>query len=211
MKRSNFKVLFVVYDNDSYTSMFPMGVGYLAASCRATGYDVTIYYQDVYHYPDEHLTRYLDKNAFDVVGIGACGGYYQYRKVGSLCKAVRASKRDVFLVLGGHLVSPDPEYFLKKFQCDAVVIGEGERTIVDLLDALSNDRPLMAVNGIAYIENGGGYQNGRQAAYRRGRQHFDARLRPVSYRLLCDDASAECAPQRPCYAYAVGEGMYVQM
>jgi len=85
------KILLVVYDNDSYISQFPLGIAYLASACRDAGYDVSIYNQDVYHYPDEHLTDYLNNNKFDVVGIGACGGYYQYQKVKCLCNAVKAA------------------------------------------------------------------------------------------------------------------------
>jgi radical SAM superfamily enzyme YgiQ (UPF0313 family) len=151
------KVLLVVYDNDSHISPFPIGIAYLASACRDAGYSVTVYNQDVYHYPDNHLTQYLNENKFDVVGMGACGGYYQYKKIKSLCNAVKASANDTVLVLGGHLVSPDPEFFLQSFNCDVISIGEGEETFVDLLDALSSGNTLRNVKGIAYFDKGGVY------------------------------------------------------
>ena len=148
------RVLFVAYDNDSYISWFPQSLGYLAAVCRNAGHEVVIYNQDVYHWTDEHLTSYLDQEKFDVVGMGSCGGYYQYRKILNLCEAVNQSKQRPFLILGEHMVSPEPEYFLRKTGADAIVIGEGEVTIVELLEVLQNKKPLDTVNGIAFLRDG---------------------------------------------------------
>ena len=148
------KILLVVYDNESCVSWFPQGIAYIAAACRNKGHEVKIYSQDIYHWTDEHLTKYLDNEHFDVVGVGACGGYYQYRKVKKLSEAINASKRRPVYLLGGHLPSPEPEFFLKKMNADIVAIGEGEITVVELLDAIAYKKSLSLVNGIAYIENG---------------------------------------------------------
>jgi radical SAM superfamily enzyme YgiQ (UPF0313 family) len=148
------KILLIVYDNDSQISFFPVGTAYIAAACLNAGHLVTIYNQDVYHYTEEHLKEFLKKNDFDVIGIGACGGYYQYRKVKQLTDAIKeANLAKGFVVLGAHLVSPEPEYFLRKFYCHAICIGEGEETIVDLIDALDKNRPLNQVKGIAFLDH----------------------------------------------------------
>jgi anaerobic magnesium-protoporphyrin IX monomethyl ester cyclase len=147
-------ILLIAYDNDSYISWFSPGLGYIAAVCRKAGHTVTIYNQDVYHWPEEHLVDFLENNKFDVVGLGACGGYYQYRKALKIAEAVNQSKNRPFFVLGGHLASPEPEFFLQKTMADAIVIGEGEVTMLELLTALQNKTGLQDVNGIAYIENG---------------------------------------------------------
>ena len=150
------KVLLVVYDNNSYISWFPQGIAYIAATLEKEGHEVTIYNQDVYHYPEEHLTKYLDENYFDVVGAGSCGGYYQYRKILSISQAVNASKNRPFYILGGHLVSPEPEYFLRKTKADVIAIGEGEETVAELVSYLADSRNKSKkdIKGIAYLENG---------------------------------------------------------
>lgn len=147
-------ILLIAYDNDSYISWFSPGLGYIAAVCRKAGHKVTIYNQDVYHWSEEHLVGFLNNNKFDVVGLGACGGYYQYRKALKIAEAINQSKNHPFFVLGGHLASPEPEFFLQKTMADAIVIGEGEVTMLELLTALQNKTGLQDVNGIAYIENG---------------------------------------------------------
>ncbi len=149
------KILLVAYDNDSHVSYFPLGIGYIAAVCREAGHEVRIYNQDVYHWPEEHLTNLLDNEHFDVVGLGVIGGYYQYRKLLKISAAINQSKERPFYVLGGHGPSPEPEYFLKKSGANVVVIGEGETTMVDLLAALQENKSLATVEGIAYIDRGG--------------------------------------------------------
>lgn len=131
------KILMVVYDNDSYMSSFPMGLAYLAAAARNAGHEVSVYQQDIYHWPDEHLTDYLDHHEFDVVEVSVIGGYYQQRKLLSLSKAINASQnRSHFkYTIGGHGPAADPEYFLRKTKADVVGIGEGEITFVELMEA----------------------------------------------------------------------------
>ncbi|BBB91701.1 MAG TPA: radical SAM protein [Methylomusa anaerophila] len=147
------KLLLIAYDNDSYISWFPQGLAYIAAVCKQQGHEVRIYSQDIFHWPESHLINLLNEEHFDVVGIGACGGYYQYRKILALSNAVNSTKNRPFFILGGHLVSPEPEYFLKKTKADAIVIGEGETTIIELLDQLQAKKDFSSVNGIAYMSD----------------------------------------------------------
>ncbi len=144
------RILLVVYDNDSYIHWFPQGLAYIVAVVKKDGYDVEIYNQDKFHYPDEHLTEYLDKNKFDIVGVSVIAGYYQYKKLLKISEAINKSKNRPFYIIGGHGPSPEPEFFLKKTQADVAVIGEGEITIVELLDAIANHKPFSTIKGIAF-------------------------------------------------------------
>lgn len=149
------RVLLVVYDNQSYIHMFPQGIAYLASAIREAGHSVTIYNQDVHHYPNEHLTNYLDTiEKFDVVGVGVIGGYYQYKKLLEISRSINASsRRPRYYILGGHGPTPEPEYFLSKTGADIVVMGEGEETIVELLSRIDNRKSYSDVRGIAYVFN----------------------------------------------------------
>ena len=150
----------VVYDNDSYISWFPQGLAYLASAARNAGHEVTVYQQDIYHWPDSHLTNYLNKNYFDVVEVSTIGGYYQYHKLLLLSEAINASnnRAEFKYTIGGHGPASDPEYFLRKTGADVVGIGEGEITFVELLDAFAGKRTVESVDGIAYLDKtGGGY------------------------------------------------------
>ncbi|HHT9158248.1 MAG TPA: B12-binding domain-containing radical SAM protein [Candidatus Brocadiaceae bacterium] len=157
------KILLIAYDNDSYISVFPLGLAYIASACRNAGHEVRIYNQDVYHWPESHLIDLLDREYFDVVGVGVIGGYYQYKKLLKISEAINSSKNRPFYVIGGHGPSPEPEYFLEKTKADAVVIGEGEVTMIELLKALENRKELASIAGVAFMENGKCIQTPRRA------------------------------------------------
>jgi len=142
------KVLLVIYDNNSYIHYFPQGMAAIAAILRKNGHDVEIYNQDMHHYPESHLTKHLDENEYDVVGLSFIAGYYQYRKALEIANAINKSKHRPYFIVGGHGATPEPEYFMNRLECDAIVMGEGEETIIELLDS----RPSIPDNviGIAW-------------------------------------------------------------
>jgi len=158
------KVLLVVYDNESYIHWFPQGLGYIAAALRQAGHTVKVYNQDMHHYPPAHLTALLDSEAFDAVGVGVIAGYFQYRQLLAISEAINRSRQRPFFIIGGHGPSPEPAYFLRKTGADAVVMGEGEQTIVELLDAIGAQRRLAQVKGIAYRIADAVYVNARRKA-----------------------------------------------
>ena len=155
--------MLIVPDNGSYISTFPLGIAYIAAALRDNGHEITIYNQDVYHYTEDHLLEYLNNNKFDVVGTGTCGGYYQYRKMLKISYTInRVHDKPVFIV-GGHLVTPEPEYFIDKLKADFIVLGEGEETMQELLLRIENGEPVEHVRGIAYKTKDGAFrQNERR-------------------------------------------------
>ena len=144
------RVLLINYDNESLVQWFPQGIAYIAGTLLEYGHDVEIYAQDIHHYPEEHLTNKLDNEHYDVVGLSFIGGYYEYKKALKISQAVNNSKQRPFYIIGGFGPSPAPNYFLKKTGADALVKGEGERTIIDLLNHLKEKKDLKHVLGIAY-------------------------------------------------------------
>ncbi len=144
------RALLVIYDNDSYIHWFPQGLAYIASALQREGVAVEIYNQDIHHFPEEHLTEHLDRNHYDLVGLSFVAGYYQYRKTLKISAAINRAKNRPFFVIGGHGPSPEPEFFLQRTGADAVVIGEGEETVGDLVRTLAARRSLAQVPGIAF-------------------------------------------------------------
>lgn len=146
------RILLIVYDNESYIHYFPVGLAYVAAVLKREGHQVDIYNQDKEHFPDEHLTYFLDNYHYDIIGISVIGGYYQYRKLLGLSRSINNSKDRPYYIIGGHGPSPEPEYFLKKTQADAIVMGEGEGTILELVKAVAAKNSLNGLQGVAFRE-----------------------------------------------------------
>lgn len=149
------RALLVVYDNGGYTHNFPQGLGYVAAILEQEGCEVTVWNQDMHHFPDDELTHFLDRNEpFDMIGVSVIAGYYQYRRLLGLSQAInRAKRRPKWYVIGGYGPTPEPEYFLRRTEADIVVLGEGEETLVDLIQVFRGQRQINDVLGIAYRDS----------------------------------------------------------
>jgi radical SAM superfamily enzyme YgiQ (UPF0313 family) len=130
------KVLLVVPDNESYIHYFPLGLAYIASILRNAGHNVSIYSQDLNHWNEEHLTKIIEKHNFDIVATGSVAGYYPYKKLLKISKAINdCSNRNKFkYIIGGHMVSAAPDYFLYVMGADNIIVGEGENSILKALE-----------------------------------------------------------------------------
>ncbi len=127
-------VLLISYDNGSHIPYFPMNLFYLAGALKHAKHTVGIWFQDIHHGGEEALTEILDKNPFNVVGLGFVAGYYPYGKAKKISEAINKSKRrkEINYCLGGHGPGGSPEFFIRKMEADTVVIGDGENAILEI-------------------------------------------------------------------------------
>jgi len=146
---ANCRVLFIVHDLYQEDNHFPLGVGYMAAILKKNNVDVKIYCQDIFHYTNEELAKFLSKNKFDLIGVGFLAARFKETMI-DLCDTINKYKKNAWLVLGGHGPTPIPEYTLNKTKADVVVMGEAEETIVELLRCKANKGDISKIKGIAY-------------------------------------------------------------
>jgi radical SAM superfamily enzyme YgiQ (UPF0313 family) len=95
------------------------------------------------------VEKFLDENRFDLACISSFASY-NYTQVLRLAGAVKERYR-IPVIAGGILADLHFDLLLKKNVIDYCVIGEGERTIVDLLRNFGSPEK---VNGISYRKNG---------------------------------------------------------
>lgn len=72
----------------------------------------------------------------------------------NIAKTVRNRRPEIPLVWGGVHPTLLPEQTLENPYVDIVVVGEGERTVVELTHALKHGRPLEEVKGIGFKKDG---------------------------------------------------------
>ncbi len=161
----NGRVLFIIHDVYQDDNHFPSGVGYMGAILKEQGTDVKVYSQDVFHYTNEELAKYLQKEHFDLIGVGFMAARFT-ETVEPLCKVINKYKKDAWLVLGGQGPSPIPEYMLKTTDAHIVAIGEAEYIMVDLLKQKLESGDLSKVKGIAYRDGQEIYINERRKLVR---------------------------------------------
>jgi anaerobic magnesium-protoporphyrin IX monomethyl ester cyclase len=133
--------------NDNSIFRFPpLGLGYLAAVLRERGINVDIV-DCTFMSPNEAIERII-RSTPSIVGIYSM---FSLRKT-SIELAKQLRNHCGFLVAGGPLPSLDPMDFMQDF--DVVVVGEGEETILELVDAVEQGKNLSTVKGIIYKKNG---------------------------------------------------------
>lgn len=148
------RILILVLDKESHINFFPLGAAYLVAAIRAHGYkDITVFNQEVYHYSNKEAIKFIEEGNFDVLGVGFYG-YQQFRQADKFFALAKSLCKRPITIIGGHGPSAAPEYFMDKFGVDIVVMGEGERVLCNLLDALSAKKDLSKIAGIAYRQDG---------------------------------------------------------
>ena len=146
----------------STISMPPLGLAYIAASIREAGHEVCVVdgpgsaprtFFDFNDIRIRGLTneQIVEKIPLDVqvVGVG-CMFTSHWVLVRELLKDIRQALPDVFLVMGGEHATGFPEFSMERAPIDAVVLGEGEETIVQVLDHVEKGKSLEAVHGVAY-------------------------------------------------------------
>jgi len=129
------KILLIVYDNGSHIPFFPQSIFALYSALKAQGgHTIATWHQDLHHGEASNLTGILDKNDFDIVGLGFVAGYWQYQKAKEIAHGINSSKRRnrINFVLGGHGPAAEPAYFMDVLEADTVVVGDGETAICDI-------------------------------------------------------------------------------
>jgi len=146
------KVLFIIHDVYQEDNQFPLGPAYLAAVLHEKGASVEAFCMDIFHYTNEELAKHLQKNTYDIIGVGFLAARYTETII-DLCETINKNKKNAWFILGGACPSAIPEYILRNTYADITTIGEAENTIVDLLKCKINQANLSDVDGIAYLKN----------------------------------------------------------
>jgi len=128
----------------------PVGLALIAAILEREGYPVTILDANALGLqPEEVVPRVTDA---DVVGLTA-----MTPTVGTaigIARHLKQANPDLIIILGGaHATLLPKETLTTAPEIDIVVKGEGEETIIELLQALEDKQPLDNISGISYRTN----------------------------------------------------------
>lgn len=127
-------------------NVLPLGLGYIASVLRGKGHEVDMMDINAYRWDTGEVEDRVKNTEFDVVGIGAIVTVYKYVKW--LAGILKKYHPDRKIVIGGSVGTSIPQIILEKTEADIVCIGEGELTIVDIIEALKNGKDIAGVDGI---------------------------------------------------------------
>lgn len=127
-----------------------MGLLYIASYLKEAGYKVKIIEfidEDYNKRKNQKLWKEFYQFDTDFVGLGVIS--WNRKISGDIIKRIKSTTNEKIVVCGGKDPSFVPEKYLY-YGADAVVIGEGEETMVELLNAYTFDMSLKHIKGIAY-------------------------------------------------------------
>lgn len=142
---------------ESKIKLFPIGIGYIATAMKNAGFEFDLLDIDAHRYSDEEVDDFIQRKSYDVVAMGCI--VTGYSKVKDLCARVRKIHKDACIVVGNSVATSIYEILLSKTEADVAVMGEGDITIVKLLEAIEGKESLSTVLGISYWENGEVHRN----------------------------------------------------
>ncbi len=133
----------------SETPCPPLGLAFLAAALEKAGAEVKILDFVVYPYSREKLKRVLDRFSPDMAGITSVT--MSFDRAAGIASDLKKINPDILTILGGPHVSFCAIKTMKSFpEIDFVVIGEGEKTLVELAKEADDARKWNRVKGMVY-------------------------------------------------------------
>lgn len=127
---------------------FPLGLAYLGAVLLEAGHQVESFDVNAHGWTDEEIKQRLRDGDWDVFCLGGMITHYVFHRW--LAKTIREVHPDAKIVLGGPLGTAVPEHLLRSTDVDVVCIGEGEETIVELVEHFAQQSDFSEVHGICY-------------------------------------------------------------
>ncbi|MCW4001810.1 MAG: B12-binding domain-containing radical SAM protein [Candidatus Bathyarchaeota archaeon] len=128
----------------------PLGLAYVAAALEKGGFQVEVLDNYLLKKPIDYVKLEIERLSPEIVGI-TCGSV-TYQRCVETAKAVKEVLPSCKVVVGGPHPSYMPDSMLQHPEIDYVVLGEGERAIVELATKITEDednRAIATIPGVA--------------------------------------------------------------
>ncbi|MBI4707963.1 MAG: cobalamin B12-binding domain-containing protein, partial [Candidatus Omnitrophica bacterium] len=152
------KVLLVQPSSRSKTPRPPLGLMYLSSFLTKNEIDneiIDIKGKEDISVIQERILNKIKSISSDIIGITCL--VTEIEVVEEMCRKIKEIKPDSFIVLGGAQPTTHPEHFIRaKDVIDYFVIGEGEATFTELVNAIREKRrpeDIQKINGLAWFDS----------------------------------------------------------
>ncbi len=148
----NILIINVSLRKDSPVKLFPVGLGYIATAIKNAGFKFDLLDIDAHRYTDRQVEIFMQNKKYDVICLGCIvTGYKIIKELALLIKKYHPYS---IIIAGNSVATSIPEILLRKTSVDIAVIGEGDDTIVEILNSISEDKSLEDIKGICFLKDG---------------------------------------------------------
>ncbi|MBD3188483.1 radical SAM protein [Candidatus Bathyarchaeota archaeon] len=130
----------------------PLGLAMIAAVLKDQGHAVTVVDATAERMNIKRLMKHVKSIKPDLIGITANISYANKANVTG--RMIKQRFNEIPVIFGGPYPTTRFERLLRDGAGDFIVLGEGERTVVDLVDALESNTHPSTVEGIAFLDDG---------------------------------------------------------
>ncbi len=128
---------------------FPLGLAYLSAALKKAGHEVECLNTNHYDSPaEQQVFDAIRQKDIHIVGTGGFSTHYQAVK--RIFDAADHARKRIVKIAGGPLITSEPIIVAGGLGAHIGVVGEGEITIVEILDALCEGGDIPSIRGIVY-------------------------------------------------------------
>ncbi|MCP4760350.1 MAG: radical SAM protein [archaeon] len=149
--------------NDDDRREIPLGIAFLCGQLKSKGYsyhvlDLYNLNLNLYEKFDSKLEESISSSIPKVIGISSTSYYIEMVKkiTEKIHKISKKHGKSIPIIIGGYIsIIPD---ILKDIDADVLCYGEGDRTIIELMDFFSkknNSKQLHEIEGICYRDKSG--------------------------------------------------------
>jgi anaerobic magnesium-protoporphyrin IX monomethyl ester cyclase len=135
------------------TKWLPVGVGSVMTFIKSHGYEFDLLDIDIHDHDDAYVEQYVSTHKYDIVMTGSIATHYKWMKW--LTKTIKKYHPETKIIVGNSVAGSIPKVFLSNSRADVAVIGEGEYTALEVLNAYRENKSLESVEGIAFKDSAG--------------------------------------------------------
>ncbi|MFH1445173.1 MAG: radical SAM protein [Nanoarchaeota archaeon] len=149
------RILFV-YPNLMREEYIPLGLASIAAYVKKHGHD-TFLMDYTWGGTEKDCIKKVKEVSPDVVGFSLRSGEFNFSL--SIAKEIKKQFPETIILFGGIHPTVDPEGTIKQGPVDAIIQGEGEAALVELLNKLNEKKDYSKVKNLWIKKNGKVYRN----------------------------------------------------
>lgn len=131
----------------------PLGIYYVASYLREHGYEVKVTDALALKLTEEDIAKEIESFSPSFVGLSATTVLFP--RAASIAGLIKDRFPGITTILGGRHITSNVEHAMSYSEFDFGVVGEGEITSLELLDALTQQKPVSPITGIVYRDEKG--------------------------------------------------------
>ncbi len=148
-----------IYEEDGFKeaveqagSYPPIGLAYIAAVLRGNGIDVKIIDAKALKTSHKEVAKMVQEEEPGLVGVTVFTT--QLRSALTMCQEIKEACPTTKIVVGGPHINPLHQEVIREPFIDFCVRGEGEMTMLELMDAISDGTDFKEIKGLTFKERG---------------------------------------------------------